>query len=50
METLGHAHLAFKDIKNLFKEVQNQPDLENEDCLKALIKSYTGESVFREIG
>ena len=50
LSLLGGSHSRFKDIQSLFQKIQGDSKLESEDALKALIKTYTGEAVYREIG
>jgi hypothetical protein len=43
---LGKNHRDFKLIQKLFKESKN----EGMDFLKTVIKAYTSEAVFKQIG
>ena len=50
LTTIGGNKTGFSDIKKMFEEISQDKQLTSEAALKALIKSYTAEAVYREIG
>jgi hypothetical protein len=48
---LGSDHPSWYEIQNLFDEIINQnSNLSNDQFLKFLIKSYTGDAVYTPLG
>jgi hypothetical protein len=48
--TFGNKKTGFSDIEKMFEEISQDKKLTSESALKALIKTYTAEAVYREIG
>ena len=49
---MGSKNYQYDLLSGMFEKLQNEEDqkLQSDASFKALIKSYTAESVFREIG